>query len=268
MAAAGLIALVAIVVGAVLAVTLSHGGARAGRASAARVPASTSGASLPAGRSAAATTADPPLGPAPTGPFSSVVAAATGASVQLYPAAGGSPEGTLPNPNNMGTQLTFLVHQDEGSWLQVWVPTRPDGRTAWVQASQVRLYQDPYAVLVNLARHTATVWNGAQVMLSTPAAVGKPSTPTPTGTYFLAELLRQPDPAGAYGPYAYGLSAYSEVLQHFGGGPGQIGLHGTNEPRSIGQASSHGCVRIPSSVVTELAPVLPLGTPVYIGYWS
>jgi lipoprotein-anchoring transpeptidase ErfK/SrfK len=54
------------------------------------------------------------------------------------------------------------------------------------------------------------------------------------------------------------------VLSSFGGGPGQIGLHGTDDAASIGQSASHGCIRLSNDEITELATLLPLGTPITI----
>ena len=88
--------------------------------------------------------------------------------------------------------------------------------------------------------------------------------PTPTGTFYITELLKQSNAQGAYGPYAFGLSAFSNVLQSFGGGPGQIGLHGTNEPGVLGTSASHGCIRVSNTIIVRLAGLLPLGTPVVI----
>ena len=98
------------------------------------------------------------------------------------------------------------------------------------------------------------------------AGVGRSVVPTPAGTYYLAELLAQPNPNGIYGPYAFGLSAFSNVLYSFGGGPGEIGIHGTNNPASLGTNASHGCIRISNAGITKLARILPLGTPVRIVY--
>ena len=78
------------------------------------------------------------------------------------------------------------------------------------------------------------------------------------------DLLVNADDSGAYGPYALGLSAHSDTLSEFAGGDGQIGLHGTDAPWSIGQDVSHGCVRVPNDVVTQLATSLRLGTPVTV----
>ncbi|MBO1752679.1 L,D-transpeptidase [Actinotalea sp. BY-33] len=60
------------------------------------------------------------------------------------------------------------------------------------------------------------------------------------------------------------MSAFSEVLDEFLGGPGQIGLHGTDDAGSIGQAASHGCIRMSNEDITTLSTLLPLGTPIVI----
>ena len=101
-------------------------------------------------------------------------------------------------------------------------------------------------------------------MASFPAAVGRSVLPTPTGRYYIVELLKQPNPNGVYGPYAFGTSAFSKVLYHFGGGPGQIGIHGTDEHGSIGHSVSHGCIRLRNRDIVRLAHLLPLGTPITI----
>jgi hypothetical protein len=62
--------------------------------------------------------------------------------------------------------------------------------------------------------------------------LGKNTTPTPGGVFYLEELLRPSDPNGAYGPYAYGLSGFSNVLHEFVGGDGQIGIHGGQDAAS------------------------------------
>jgi lipoprotein-anchoring transpeptidase ErfK/SrfK len=97
-----------------------------------------------------------------------------------------------------------------------------------------------------------------------PVAVGKPSTPTPNGQFFAVELLDTGNPGGAYGPFAFTLSAYSNVYQTFGSGDGAVGMHGTNEYSSVGQSASHGCVRLHNDAIERLANLLPLGTPVFI----
>ena len=108
-----------------------------------------------------------------------------------------------------------------------------------------------------------TVGNGSLLVDQEAVAVGTGGTPTPLGTFYLTELIR---PVGQpwYGPYAYTLSAHSDVLHAFMGGDGTVGLHGTNNPGSIGRAASHGCIRVSNTTITKLAGMLPLGTPVFV----
>ena len=81
---------------------------------------------------------------------------------------------------------------------------------------------------------------------------------------YVTDVLDTGNDGGAYGPFALGLSAHSETLSEFGGGDGQVGIHGTNDPSSIGNNVSHGCVRVPNDIVSQLAAIVPLGTPVTI----
>jgi lipoprotein-anchoring transpeptidase ErfK/SrfK len=94
--------------------------------------------------------------------------------------------------------------------------------------------------------------------------VGKPSTPTPQGQFFVEESVRLP-PESAGAPFALALSARSNVLQEFAGGPGQIALHGlANLGGTLGTAISHGCVRLGDRDITWLADRIGPGVPVTI----
>ena len=96
------------------------------------------------------------------------------------------------------------------------------------------------------------------------AVVGKPSTPTPHGEFFVEEAiqLRATD-VGA--PFALALSARSDVLQEFDGGPGQIALHGLHNIGGVlGSAVSHGCVRLADAAMRWLVVRIGPGVPVSI----
>ena len=94
--------------------------------------------------------------------------------------------------------------------------------------------------------------------------VGKPSTPTPTGQFFVEETVRMPAEHPG-GPYALALSARSNVLQEFEGGPGQIAIHGRDDlGGTLGAAESHGCVRLATASIDWLATHIDPGTPVKI----
>ena len=94
--------------------------------------------------------------------------------------------------------------------------------------------------------------------------IGRPLTPTPTGRFYLTVKLRPPQIPAVYGAWALGLSGYSEVLEQFGTGDGQIALHGTTDPDDLGNRVSNGCLRLDNQAITTLAETLPLGTPVTI----
>lgn len=169
---------------------------------------------------------------------------------------------TLQNPQPTGAPLTLLVKRHVGAWLEVYLPVRPNGSTGWVRSSDVRTAQVLYRIEVSTTAHRLRLYKSGLLVATFPAATGTGGTPTPLGTFFLTELLA-PTNSG-YGPYAYGLSAFSDVLTSFGGGPGQIGLHGTDDASSIGRSSSHGCIRLSNRDITTLSELLPLGTPVNI----
>ena len=194
-----------------------------------------------------------------------LVAQATVPDLEVFDAPdAATPTRTLDNPTEVGGPLVFLVDEERDEWLQVLLPVRPNGSTGWIRRADVELRRNPYSIVVELASHQITVRRGEEVIAQEPIGVGTGDTPTPGGRYYLKELLRPPDPNGAYGPYAYGLSGFSEVLTAFASGEGVIGIHGTNDPSSIGRDVSHGCIRLHNDAITALAEFLPLGTPVDI----
>jgi lipoprotein-anchoring transpeptidase ErfK/SrfK len=141
---------------------------------------------------------------------------------------------------------------------------RPNGSTGWVRAADVTLKRHEYRIEIELAAHLITVYHRDGIFLQEPVGVGKGPTPSPIGVFYTKELLQPPNPNTAYGAYAYGLSGYSNVLTDFAGGDGVVGIHGTNDPSSIGKDVSHGCIRMSNAGITRLAETLPLGVPVVI----
>lgn len=179
---------------------------------------------------------------------------------------GGPPAGTLPATNPFGAaEVVAVVGRPVASgWAQVELPIRPNGSVGWIPVASVTLSETSYQVVVNVEADTVTVTNAGHRVLTTPAAVGKPSTPTPAGHTYLWELIRPDNPNGAYGPYIFGLGWFSDAYAVFNGGDAQIGIHGQDEPWSVGHPVSHGCVRLANPVISQLATMLPLGTPVTI----
>ncbi len=171
----------------------------------------------------------------------------------------------VSSPNPAQQTVHLRVVRIVGARAEVMLAQRPNGVTAWMDLRDVDLVRDPFRIVVDRRAHTVKVYDAGVEVFSTTAGVGKADTPTPVGRFFVSETWKLANPGGAYGPYALGLSAFSEVLLQFGGGPGQVAIHGTNAPGVLGTDVSHGCIRISNAAVTRLIEMdLPLGTPVDI----
>jgi lipoprotein-anchoring transpeptidase ErfK/SrfK len=183
--------------------------------------------------------------------------------IAIYAAPDGKVVTHLDARTSYGNARTFLVKQITGDWVQVLLPTRPNGSTGWVTMNSIALQPVATSIVVNVATRTITVTIPNQAPLTGTVAVGSKQNPTPTGSFYVTDRVAPEDPHGAYGELALGLSAHSNTLSEFGNGDGQIGIHGTNDPASIGKAVSHGCIRVPEKIVQALKRI-PLGTPVMI----
>lgn len=161
-------------------------------------------------------------------------------------------------------QVFLVEEQRQDGWVRVLLPERPNGSSGWIRQSDVKITQNPYRIRVSLGEHKITVFERDEVRYEGDVAIGKPSTPTPVGRYYTRVLLQAPDPNTVYGPFAYGLSAHSEVLTEFNGGDGEVGVHGNNDKSVLGKSVTAGCIRMDNDEITRLSKLLPLGTPVEI----
>jgi lipoprotein-anchoring transpeptidase ErfK/SrfK len=149
-------------------------------------------------------------------------------------------------------------------WLHVMLPGRPDGLSGWIAQQGTRPLVTPWRIVVDLAARRVKTYRDGDLTRSFQAVVGKPSTPTPTGEFFVEEVL-QMAPAEPGGPFALALSARSNALREFEGGPGQIAIHGRdNLGGTLGAAESHGCIRLATASIDWLAARIGPGTPVTI----
>lgn len=190
-----------------------------------------------------------------------------GGDVAVYasPDANAQPTQTLSAKTEYTLPRSFLVFDQYQDWLHVYLPVRPNDATGWIKASDVTVSKPlDYQIKVSLAARTLTLLKDGAVQFQEPAAIGTDENPTPTGIFYYTDPLDlSTQPGTAYGAFAIGLSGHSNTLSEFAGGDGQIAVHGTNDPGSIGTPVSHGCVRVNNDVITKLAQ-LPLGTPVVI----
>lgn len=160
--------------------------------------------------------------------------------------------------------IAFLALGRQGDFIRVLMPLRPNGTVGWVKASEVTLERLSYRITIEVDTNTLTVESTDGVIVSTKVALGTNNTPTPTGLFYVREIVPQANPNGGLGPVALGLSGLSEELRTFAGGFGRVAIHGTNAPGKLGGDVSHGCVRMDNPNITKLAKLLPLGTPVEI----
>ncbi|HEX8003450.1 MAG TPA: L,D-transpeptidase [Mycobacteriales bacterium] len=171
---------------------------------------------------------------------------------------------TLDNPTVENATLNSLVLERRGMWLRVQLPVKPNEFSGWVRLTDMSQYQVPFRVVVQRCAKLITVYRNGVSIWQRPAAVGKPSTPTPTGSFFV-DFVAPMRYGSAYGPYLVSVAGFSNVLQQFGkNGIGQIAIHGTNKPSSVGKAASNGCVRLYNRDLVDLVSFLPEGTPVLI----
>lgn len=153
---------------------------------------------------------------------------------------------------------------DGRAWVHVRLPGRPNGHQGWIPTAQTRRTATEWRITVSLTSRLVTVSHGRNTIRKFHAIIGKRSTPTPRGKFFIEEALALA-PSAPGGPYALATSARSNVLQEFEGGPGQIALHGTNNlVGALGTAASHGCVRLSTRAITWLAQHIGSGTPLVI----
>jgi len=209
---------------------------------------------LPVGDGAATNVTDP-----------SVVAIARVRTLPLYASPGApAPSATLANPNNLGAAVVLLVTATQTDWVEAYVPMRPNETLAWIPAADVATTTVPDHIVVHLGARDLILYHDNVPVFTAPVAPGAPDSPTPTGSFFVAYRVRVTDPSGPYGPYALGTSDFSGTYTSFDGGPGQIGIHGTDQPWVIGTYASHGCIRLLNSDIATLAPQVVPGTPVEV----
>ncbi|MEZ5099296.1 MAG: L,D-transpeptidase [Thermoleophilia bacterium] len=148
-------------------------------------------------------------------------------------------------------------------WYRVQLPVRPNGTEGYVRAGAVDVFRIGTRIEIDLSERTLTFTRAGKVVLRAPVAIGTSENPTPVGRFYVNQRLRAGDPSGPFGPAALGLSAFAPNLSEWAQG-GPVAIHGTNDPGGIGQAISHGCVRLTNDQLTRLYAATPAGTPVVI----
>jgi lipoprotein-anchoring transpeptidase ErfK/SrfK len=146
------------------------------------------------------------------------------------------------------------------AWYRISLPGRPNGRTGWVPATSVELRPVRKEIVIDRSERTLELRNAGRVELRTRVAVGAYGMETPLGRFYVMAKFRPTAPI--LGAFAFETSAYSKLSDWPGGGI--VGIHGTDTPSLLGQAVSHGCVRVGNDAILRLGELVPVGTPIRI----
>ena len=140
----------------------------------------------------------------------------------------------------------------------------------WTAANLAKHY--PAFILVDREAYTLRLYRGLRLAKRYPIAVGQAGLETPAGLYHIND--KQIDPAWHVpnSPWAGSLAGHvippgpsDPIKARWMGFWDGAGIHGTEETWSIGHAASHGCIRMTIADVEQLYPLVPLGTPIYVG---
>jgi lipoprotein-anchoring transpeptidase ErfK/SrfK len=149
------------------------------------------------------------------------------------------------------------------TWVRLRLPQRPNNVTGWAVRSTLGDFRVVHTrLVVNRRTLRMTLYDHGRPIFRARVGVGKPSTPTPAGSFWIREKFRV---AGSplYGARSMGTAAYSTTLTDWPGG-GIVGLHGTSEPSLIPGRPSHGCIRLKNRDIVRLYALTPVGTPLLI----
>jgi lipoprotein-anchoring transpeptidase ErfK/SrfK len=165
-----------------------------------------------------------------------------------------------------GYPMTMPIVEERDGWLRIMMPERPNGKTGWVAADQVTRSVSTYRMVLKLSETRVRVYRDGYELWNAPVGIGKDTTRTPTGTFFVA-VIEKPGPKG-YGPIVLDLSAHSEDIQSWqGSGDAITAFHGPFGSEALLRAGggkvSNGCLRMLPEDQLKLDGI-PLGTPVDI----
>jgi lipoprotein-anchoring transpeptidase ErfK/SrfK len=193
-----------------------------------------------------------------------IVSVRPGASVEIHSSPNGSVVTTLGSTDEFGSTSAFSVVKRQGDW--VGVPTRSldNGQLGWIKLdrSAVETSSTPWSVDVDLSRQRAELLHGEDVARSFTVAIGRSTSPTPTGQFSITDEI-QSGLNPVYGCCALALSAHQPNLPAGWTGGDQIAIHGSPD-NSVGGAISDGCLHATSDDLEALIAKLPLGAPVVI----
>ncbi|WP_162942172.1 L,D-transpeptidase [Desertimonas flava] len=198
-------------------------------------------------------------------PAASTLVVSFADDIEQFDRPGGAKVGTVAARWHDRPSVLPVIDQRPG-WLQVRLPQRPNGSTAWVRREDVALASTPYRVVIDVATTRLQVFRDGVEVLDAPAGLGTDEAPTTVGSFFVAFKQEPPTADEGWGPFVLVTSAHSETISDFeSSGDAIAAIHGPlgaeEQLAAGGGYMSHGCVRL---LLDDLAVLedLPAGTPI------
>ena len=165
------------------------------------------------------------------------------------------------HPRTVMALSARLGRSGEPAWYRIAIPGRPNGRTGWIPAGAADVDPVDRWLVIYRAARKFELYVGGKLRRTGPIAVGARGMETPTGLFYVQSRF-VPKRYPILGAFAFETSGYSKLSDWPGGGV--VGVHGTDSPWLIGQAVSHGCVRLRNSDILALRKLVRIGTPIKI----
>jgi lipoprotein-anchoring transpeptidase ErfK/SrfK len=134
----------------------------------------------------------------------------------------------------------------------------------WLPSSAGVLFSEPRSIVIDLSRHSHSVFHRGKLTDVYKVAIGTAATPTPKGKFAVTDRLRTGNAASDYGCCILALNAHQPKIAQGWGGGDRVAIHATPHTWTLGKSVSHGCVRASNAALKQLMGHVRLGTPVTI----
>jgi lipoprotein-anchoring transpeptidase ErfK/SrfK len=173
---------------------------------------------------------------------------------------GGHVLAKLPRLTEWGTPTVLAAIGKRGGWLRVMATQLPNGASGWIPVRAAGVVPSRWKLEADLSRRLVTVRRDGHAVRRFRVAIGRPSTPTPTGRFAITDKLHFTDRSAAYGWGAIALTGHQTHIEPGWKGGDRLAIHGTSDPGSIGYAASFGCLRASDADVRWLVRHAYLGS--------
>ncbi len=181
-------------------------------------------------------------------------------ALALRSSPGGAVVARVGSRTPFGSPLVLGVGARRGRWVGLISSALPNGRLGWADRRRLRFQDVRYAISVDLSRRELVLRDGGLVVRRVTVAIGRPSSPTPTGRFTVTDKLAGGALARVYGCCILALSGHQPHPPPGWRGEARLAIHGG----SMAGAVSAGCLHAPERDLRFLIATVPLGTPVRI----